>query len=122
MGMIAASFAGSSLLELSVVVEPAQTPCVALVDSGALHCFIAEHVARTVGVCWDVGVHLGVRLADGKLRPCLKLACAVHVQFCPGVWQPVDCWVVPLAMDFLLGQPWLRAVKLAINWGIQCVL
>ena len=25
-------------------------------------------------------------------------------------------------MDFILGQPWLRAVKPAINWGIQRVL
>ena len=84
-GRIAASFAGSSLLELSVAVGPAQTPCVALVDSGASHCFIAEHVARAAGVCWDVGVRLGVRLADGELRPCLGLARAVHVRFLPGV-------------------------------------
>ena len=25
-------------------------------------------------------------------------------------------------MDFILGQPWLRATEPAINWGIQCVL
>ena len=121
-GRIAASFAGSSLLELSVAVGLAQTPCVALVDSGVSHCFIAEHVAHAAGVCWDVRVCLGVRLADGELRPCLGFAGVVHVQFLPGVWQPVDCWVVPLAMDFILGQPWLRAVEPAINWGIQRVL
>ena len=46
----------------------------------------------------------------------------MHMQFLTGVWQPVDCWVVPLAMDFILGQPWLRAVKPAIDWGIQRVL
>ena len=94
----------------------------ALVDSGALHCFIAEHVAHAAGVCWDVGVRLGVRLADGELRPYLGLARVLHMQFLPGVWQPVDFWVVPLAMDFILGQPWLRAVERAINWGIQRVL
>ena len=60
MGRIAASFAGSSLLELSIAVGPAQIPCVALVDSGASHCFIAAHVARAAGVSWDIGVHLGV--------------------------------------------------------------
>ena len=103
MSRIAASFAGSSLLELSVAVGLAYTPCVALVDSGALHCFIAEHVARAAGVCWDVGVCLGVRLADGELQTCLGLAHAVHVQFLPVVWQPDDGWVVPLAMHFILG-------------------
>ena len=44
------------------------------------------------------------------------------MHFLPGVLQPVDCWVVPLAMDFILGQPWLRAVKLALDWGLQRVL
>ena len=107
MGRIAASFAVSSLLELSVMLGPALAPCVALIDSGALHCFIAKHVARAARVSWNAGVCLGVRLADGELWPCLGLARVVHVQFLPGVGQPVDCWVVPLAMDFILGQPWL---------------
>ena len=122
MGRIAASLAGSLFFELSVVVEPVLAPCIALVDSGTLHCFIAEHVAHAVGVSWDAGVRLGVQLADGELRPCLGLAHAVHMQFLPGVWQPVDCWIVPLAMDFILSQPWLRAVEPAIDWGIQRVL
>ena len=93
-----------------------------LVDSGASYCFIAEHVAHTAGVCWDIGVRRGVQLADGELWPCLRLAHVVHMQFLPRVWQPVDCWVVPLAMDFILGQPWLRAIEPEIDWGIQHVL
>ena len=84
-GRIAASFAGNSLLELSVAVGPAQTPCVALVNSGVSHCFIVEHVAHAAGVCWDVRVCLGVLLADGELQPCLGLARAVHMQFLPGI-------------------------------------
>ena len=105
MGRIAASLAGSSFLELFMAVGLALAPCIALVDSGALNCFIADHVARAAGVSWDAGVSLGVQLADGELQPCLGLACAVHVQFLPDVGQPVDYWVVPLAMDFILGQP-----------------
>ena len=78
-GRIAASLASSLLLELSVAVGPALALRVALVDSWASHCFIAEHVARVARVSWDTGVHLGVRLADRELRPYLGLACAVHM-------------------------------------------
>ena len=58
MGRIAAILAGSSLLELSMVVRLALAPCIGLVDSGASHCFIAEHVARAAGVSWDTGISL----------------------------------------------------------------
>ena len=79
MGRIAASLAGSLLLELSVALGLALAPCVVLVDSGASHCFIAEHVARAAGVSWDSGVSLGVQLVDGELWPYLGLARAVHM-------------------------------------------
>ena len=90
-GRITASLAGSSLLELSVVVDPVLVPCIALVDSGASHFFIAEHVTCTAGVTWDAGVHLGVQLANEELWPCLGLSHEVGVQFLPDVCQPVDC-------------------------------
>ena len=79
MGRIAASLAGSSLLELSAMVGLVLAPCIALVDSGVSHCFIVEHIACTAGLSWDAGVCLVVRLADRELRPCLGLARAVHV-------------------------------------------
>ena len=79
MGRIATSLAGSSLLELSVMLGLELAPCIALVDSGALHCFIAEHVAHASRVSWDTGVCLGVWLANWELRPCIELARTVNV-------------------------------------------
>ena len=81
----------------------ARCPAVALVDSGASHCFMAEHMARASGVTWDANAHLFVRLADGERRACLGVARNVCLEFLPGLSLTIDCWVVPLAMDLILG-------------------
>ena len=65
---------GGQLLELDVSVGDARYPAVALVDSGASHCFVTEHVARKAGVTWDTSAQLFVRLADGEWRACLGVA------------------------------------------------
>ena len=55
-------------------------------------------------------------MADGELRASQGLLRNVQVEFVPGVMQVWDFWVVPLAMDAILGLPWLRRVQHAINW------
>ena len=52
-GRIAAGAAGASLLELDVTVGEKGHACVALVDSGASHCFLSERVARLAGLVLD---------------------------------------------------------------------
>ena len=51
------------------------------------------------------------------MRASLGLARGVLVKLLPGVTQKWDFWVVPLAMDAILGTPWLRRVYPAIDWG-----
>ena len=52
-------------------------------------------------------------MADGKLHASQGLARNMRVEFAPGM---VQVWVVPLAMDAILGLPWLRGVQPAIDW------
>ena len=93
----------------------AQPKCVALVDSGASHCFLSATVAREAGLVLDASQRLSVHMADGKLPASQGLARNVRVEFAPGVTQVWDFWVVPLAMDAILGLPWLRGVQPAID-------
>ena len=65
---------------------------------------------------------LNVRLVDGETYACLGLAHAVHITFALGVVQTLDFWVVPLAMDAILGMPWLQSTQPAIDWGLSRVL
>ena len=94
----------------------AQHKCVALVDSGASHCFLLATVAREAGLVLDTSQWLQVRMADGRLRASQGLARNMRVEFAPWVAQVWDSWVVPLAMDAILGLPWLRGVQPAIDW------
>ena len=55
-------------------------------------------------------------MADGELRTSQGLARNVLIEFAPGVMQVWDFRVVPLAMDAILGLPWLRGVQAAIDW------
>ena len=58
----------------------------------------------------DPIAQLNVHLADGEMRASLGLARGVSVKLLPGVTQKWDFWVVPLAMDAILGTPWLCRV------------
>ena len=60
---------------------------------------------------------LNVRLAAGEIRASLGLAHAVCITFTPGVVQTLDFWVVPLAMDAILGILWLQSIQPAIDGG-----
>ena len=90
--------------------------CVALVDSGASHCFLSATVAREAGLVLDTSQCLQVRMADGKLCASQGLARNVQVEFAPGMMQVWDFWVVTLAMDAILGLPRLRGVQPATDW------
>ena len=53
---------------------------------------------------------MNVKLVDGIEPASLGLAHGVQVTFAPGVVEQWDFWVVPLAMDAILGDPGLRVV------------
>ena len=55
-------------------------------------------------------------MADGELCASQGLARNVRVEFAPGVMHVWDFWVVPLAMDAILGLLWLRGVQPSIDW------
>ena len=58
----------------------------------------------------DPTAQLNVYLADGEMRASLGLARGASVKLLPSVTQKWDFWVVPLAMDAILGTPWLCRV------------
>ena len=51
-----------------------------------------------------------VYLANREMKASLGLARGVSAILLPGVTQKWDFWVVLLAMDAILGTPWLRRV------------
>lgn len=104
------------LLDLAVSLGPLSRAAVALVDSGASHNFVSEAVALEAGLPIDRAIApLSVRLADGQLRAsCGAITC--RVAFSATVSHMCTFYVVPLAMDCILGMPWLRATRPAIDW------
>ena len=84
-GRIAAGLGGAQLLELPIAIGRAECPAVALLDSGATHCFLSERVAKLANLHLDTSSRLNVRLADGEQRACLGVACKIRVTFAPGV-------------------------------------
>ena len=68
----------------------AQHKCVALIDSGASHCFLSATVAREAGLVLDTSQCLQVSMADDKLHASQGLARNVRVEFAPGVMQLWD--------------------------------
>ena len=60
--------AGKQLLELECTVGRAQHKFIALVDSGASHCFLSATVASAAGLMLDTNQNLQLHMADGKLR------------------------------------------------------
>ena len=93
----------------------AQHNCLALVDISASHCFLLVVLSRAAGLVLDTSQCLQVCMADGELRASQGFAHDVQVEFAPGVVQVWDFWVVPLAMNAILGLPWLCGVQPAID-------
>ena len=93
---------------------------VALVDSGATHCFMYEALVTKFGLLVKPGVGMDVMLADGSqvlaLQTCLVplVVCSAHFQALHGV---VECRVLPqLNHDIVLGVDWLQATNPVIDW------
>ena len=107
-GRIAAGLGAAQLLELPVAIGWAECPAVALLDSGATHCFLSEWITQLAYLHLDMSTRLDVCLADGEQWACLGVAHKVRVTFVPGFVQGWDFWVVPLAMDLILGLLWLQ--------------
>ena len=93
-----------------------------MIDSGTSDNYMTEKVAATARLPIDRMCKLNVRLVDSETRASLGLVCAVHVIFAPAVVQTLDFWVVPLAIDAILGIPWLQSTQPAIYWGLSHVL
>ena len=53
---------------------------------------------------------LNVHLADREMRASVGLVRVVSVKLLPGFIREWDFWVVLLAMDAMLGTPWLLRV------------
>ena len=82
---IAAGLGGAQLLELPIAIGWAECPAVALLDSGATHCFLSEWVAQLANLHLDTSSRLDVCLEDGEQWTCLGVAHKVRVTFAPGV-------------------------------------
>ncbi|KAG6399690.1 hypothetical protein SASPL_141171 [Salvia splendens] len=87
-----------------------------MVDSGASHCFIADHMATSLGLEITPTTTFSVRLGDGsKVRSggiCqnVKLGLASE-EFI------LSCYVFPLrGVDLILGISWLASFKVKANW------
>ena len=65
-----------------------------------------ERAGLTVGPTAQLNVHL----ADREMRASLGLTRGVSIKLLPGVTQKWGFWVVSLAMDVILGTPWLCRV------------
>ena len=93
-----------------------------MINSGASHNFLGEKVAVAAQLPIDRICKLNIQLADSETHASLGLACIVHIVFAPGVVQTLVFWFVPLAMDVILGMPWLWSTQPAIDWGLSHVL
>ena len=71
--------AGEQLLELECTVGHAQQKCVALIDSGASHCFLSATAARAAGLVLDTSHRLQVHMTDGELHASQGLTRNVQV-------------------------------------------
>ena len=79
--------ASEQLLDLECTMGRAQHKCVALINSGASHCFLLATVAKAAGLVLDTSQHLQVCMADSKLHTSQGLTRNVPVEFAPGMAQ-----------------------------------
>jgi Aspartyl protease len=97
---------GVALMYLPVKLDSRQAAS-ALIDSGATHNFMSEERARQAGFkLVRSAAPMAVRLADGQevLSYSEALGC---MEVAAGVRQRLRFWLMPLAMDVVLGMPWL---------------
>ena len=93
---------------------------VALIDSGARHCFVSEALVTKFGLPAKPGVGMDVMLADGSQVLALQ-TCLVPLVVCSACCQTLHCVVAfhvlpQLNHDVVLGVDWLQATNPVINW------
>ena len=98
----------------------ATTAAVALVDSGATHCFVSEALVTKFGLLVKPGVGMDVTLADGS-QVLASQICLVPLVVCSACCQAlhyvVESRVLPqLNHDVVLGVDRLQATNLVIDW------
>ena len=107
-GRIAAGLGDAQLLDLPIAIGWAEYPAVALLASGATHCFLSEQIAQLANLQLNTSVRLDMNLVNGEQWVCLVVAHEVHVT---SAWGNIQCWdfcVVPLAMALILSLLWLQ--------------
>ena len=92
----------------------------ALVDSGAMHCFVSEALVTQLGLPVKPGVGMYVMSAD-RSQVLASQTCLVPLVVCSARCQAlhcvVECCVLPqLNRDVVLGVDWLQAANPVINW------
>ena len=80
----------------------------ALLDSGANHCFLGERITQLFNLHLEMNAKLDFCLVDGEQEACLGVASKVQVAFAARLILCWDFCIIPLAMDLLLSLPWLR--------------
>ena len=98
----------------------ASTATVALVDSGATHCFVSEALVAKFGLPVKPGVGMDVMLADRSKVLALQ-TCLVLVVVCSACCQVLHCVVeccvlLQLNHYVVLGVDWLQATNPVIDW------
>ena len=93
---------------------------VALVHSGATHCFVSEALVTRFELPVKPGVGMDVTLADRSQVLALQ-TCLVPLVVCSACCQVlhyiVECRVLPqLNHDIVLGVDWLQATNPIIDW------
>ena len=93
---------------------------VALVDSGATHCFVYEALVTKFGLPVKPGVGMDATLAD-RSQVLASPTCLVPLVVCSANCQVlhcvVECRVLPqLNHDIVLGVDWLQATNPVIDW------
>ena len=98
----------------------ATTAAVALVDSGAVNCFVSEALVTKFGLPVKPGVGMDMTLADGSQVLALQ-TCLVPLVVCSAHYQALHCVVerrvLPqLNHDVVLGVDWLQVTNPVIDW------
>ena len=97
-----------------------ETATVALVDSGAMHCFVSATLVAKFELPVKPGGSMDVTLADGSYVS-TSHTCLVPLVVCANRGRAlhcvVKCHVLPeLNHDVVLGIDWLQATNPMIDW------
>ena len=97
-----------------------ETAAVALVYSGAMHCFVSATLVAKIELLVKPGGSKDVTLADGS-QVSVSHMCLVPLVVCDECGRPLHCVVEccvlsELNHDVVLGIDWLHSTNPVINW------